>query len=90
MTGEQDQIKEMLWQKWMDCLNDTPSPDDDRIIAPIQKLIATTRDIMREAGRDTVNQHNFFATLLFHVRRVLKHPPTSHFVRFLQIETEFD
>lgn len=88
-TATQDQVREMLWQAWQRNLDIAERPADTRFIEPIQRLIETSRVCMREADWDAVTQHNFFTTLLFHIRRERKHTSASQFVKFLQIETEF-
>lgn len=85
-----NEIRESIWQTWQSCLDLALSCDDDRLMEPIQKLIAVSRENLREVGFDTASQHDFFATLLFHIRKKCGHGPTSPFVLLLQLETEMD
>lgn len=91
MTTATQETLEILWHAWQRNLElAADHPEDERLIAPTQRLIFVSRELMSGAGLDDVAQHNFFATLLFHIRRERKHSSASQFVKFLQIETEFD
>jgi hypothetical protein len=87
---KRDEVSERLWAAWQQNLDAVECPADAVFTEPIQKLIEVTRGIMRDAGWTAEAQHDFLATLLFHIRRFRMHTSASKFVQLLQIETEYN
>ncbi len=89
LETKRNTLEYLILQMWCKAIDH--SRCEETPVPAIQKLIADTRAIMRDACFPPTYQHEFFVALRERLKAYsLGHPTTKRIIDLLEIETEFN